>query len=81
MNKKSVSPQRFSSLLLLFLTLCLSNLCPAQDLVASNSAPHKEVYTPDQQTSMTLEKFMLRFQRTYKIYSDRSDTRSTSCCQ
>lgn len=68
MNKKSVSPQRFSSLLLLFLTLCLSNLCPAQDLVAFNSAPHKEMYTPDQQTSMTLEKFMLRFQRTYKIY-------------
>ncbi len=71
MNKSVISLRCFSNSLLLCLALCSSSASPAQDIASLSPGNRKTVSgasAGDQFNSLSLEKFMQRFQRIYNIY-------------
>ncbi|MBA4167654.1 MAG: hypothetical protein H0X41_08965, partial [Chitinophagaceae bacterium] len=71
MNNRLNFMQGFRNFLLLALALCVWHLSPAQDiasLAAGGRHTVSAVPAGEQYASMSLEKFMQKFQRVYNIY-------------
>ncbi|MDP4131276.1 MAG: TonB-dependent receptor plug domain-containing protein, partial [Bacteroidota bacterium] len=70
MNKRVISPRWFIQSLTLCLAICVSSTLTAQDVASltSRSSRISGISTGDQAGSMTLEKFMEKFQHLYSVY-------------